>query len=133
MNKIFCWFRNDILKTINYKKKIFPAVVINILCTHQSAATHKVSVQECLSVFTWSFHYKYFFIRNYLWISDLRLTLPIFELQDLFCGQNNWSCHCKYLNARFECNDIVIFIYCHYPLDPNAKSSDTKGKTFSIR
>ena len=46
MNKIFCWFRNDILKTINYKKKIFPAVVINILCTHQSAATHKVSFQE---------------------------------------------------------------------------------------
>ena len=22
--------------------------------------------------------------------------------------------HCKYLNARFECNDIVIFIYSHY-------------------
>ena len=41
--------------------------------------------------------------------------------------------HCKYLNARFECNDIVISIYSHYPLDPNAKSSDTKGKTFSIR
>ena len=41
--------------------------------------------------------------------------------------------HFKYLNARFECNDIVIFIYSHYPLDPNAKSSDTKGKTFSIR
>ena len=37
------------------------------------------------------------------------------------------------LNARSECNDIVIFVYCHYPLDPNAKSSDTKGNTFSIR
>ena len=24
-------------------------------------------------------------------------------------------------------------MYSHYPLDPNAKSSDTKGKTFSIR
>ena len=41
--------------------------------------------------------------------------------------------HCKYLNARFEFNDIVIFMYSHYPLDPNAKSSDTKGKPFSIR
>ena len=41
--------------------------------------------------------------------------------------------HCKYLNAWFECNDIVISIYSHYPLDPNAKSSDTKGNTFSIR
>ena len=41
--------------------------------------------------------------------------------------------HCKFLNARFECNDIVIFKYSHYPLDPNAKSSDTKVKTFNIR
>ena len=41
--------------------------------------------------------------------------------------------HCKYLNAWFECNDIVISVYSHYPLDPNAKSSDTKGNTFSIR
>ena len=41
--------------------------------------------------------------------------------------------HCKYLNARSECNDIVISVYSHYPLDPNAKSSDTKGNTFSIR
>ena len=41
--------------------------------------------------------------------------------------------HCKYLNARFECNDIVIFIYSHYPLDLNAKIFDTKGNTFSIR
>ena len=30
------------------------------------------------------------------------------------------------LNVRFECNDIVISVYSHYPLDPNAKSSDTK-------
>ena len=22
--------------------------------------------------------------------------------------------HCKYLNARFECNDIIIFIYVQY-------------------
>ena len=42
--------------------------------------------------------------------------------------------HYKFLNARFECNDIVIFIYMQsLPLDPNAKSSDTKGKTFCIR
>ena len=41
--------------------------------------------------------------------------------------------HCKYLNARFGCNDIVISVYSHYPLDPNAKSSDTNGKAFSIR
>ena len=40
--------------------------------------------------------------------------------------------HCKYLNARFECNDIVIFVYSHYPFDQNAKTFDTKGKTFSI-
>ena len=45
----------------------------------------------------------------------------------------NFGLHCKYLNARFECNDIVIFIYSHYPLDPNAKIFDTKGNTFSIR
>ena len=35
--------------------------------------------------------------------------------------------HSKYLNAWFECNDIVISVYSHYPLDPNAKSFDTKG------
>ena len=41
--------------------------------------------------------------------------------------------HCKYLNAIFECNDIIIFIYSQYPLDPNAKSSDTKCVTLSIK
>ena len=41
--------------------------------------------------------------------------------------------HTKFLNARFEYNDIVNFIYSHYPLDLNAKSSDTRGKTFGIR
>ena len=42
------------------------------------------------------------------------------------------SCiHCKYLNAWFECNDIVISVYSHYPLDLNAKSSDTKCVTLS--
>ena len=41
--------------------------------------------------------------------------------------------HCKYLNARSECNDIVISVYSHYPLDPNAKSSDTKSNAFSMR
>ena len=53
-------------------------------------------------------------------------------------GTSDWDVqitklHCKFLNARFECNDIVIFIYSHYPVDPNAKTSDTKGKIFSIR
>ena len=33
--------------------------------------------------------------------------------------------HCKYLNARSECNDTVISVYSHYPLDLNAKSSET--------
>ena len=41
--------------------------------------------------------------------------------------------HCKFLNARFECNDIVIFIYVHYPLDQNAIAFDTKGKTCNIK
>ena len=41
------------------------------------------------------------------------------------------SMHCKYLNARSECNDIVISVYSHYPLDLNAKSSDTKCVTLS--
>ena len=41
--------------------------------------------------------------------------------------------HCKFLNARFDCNEIEIFIYSHCPLDRNAKTFDTKGKTFSIR
>ena len=41
--------------------------------------------------------------------------------------------HCKYLNAWFECNDIVISVYSHFPLNSNAKSSDTEGNTFSIR
>ena len=40
--------------------------------------------------------------------------------------------HCKYLNARFECNDIVFFIYSHYPLDRNAKISDAKCFTISM-
>ena len=40
--------------------------------------------------------------------------------------------HCKFWNARFEFNSIVIFIYRHYPLDQNAKAFDTKGKTFDI-
>ena len=48
-------------------------------------------------------------------------------------GQERFSVHCKYLNARSECNDIVISVYSHYPLDPNAKSSDTKCGTLSIR
>jgi hypothetical protein len=41
--------------------------------------------------------------------------------------------HREILNARLECNDIVIFIYGHYPLDPNAKSSDTICVNLSIK
>ena len=40
---------------------------------------------------------------------------------------------CKYLNARYECNDIIIFIYSHYPLDPNSKLFDNKCFTLSFR
>ena len=41
--------------------------------------------------------------------------------------------HCYYLNARFDCNDIVISIYSHYPFNQNEKSSDTKCLTLSIK
>ena len=41
--------------------------------------------------------------------------------------------HCKYLNPRSECNDIVISIYSHYLLDPNAKSFDTNCIAISIK
>ena len=51
----------------------------------------------------------------------------------LFLCLSPLELHCKYLNARFECNDIVISVYSHYPFDQNAKTFDTKGKTFSIR
>ena len=34
--------------------------------------------------------------------------------------------YCKCLNARFECNAIIFFVYSHYPFNQNAKSSDTK-------
>ena len=47
--------------------------------------------------------------------------------------KTNTDVPCKYLNARFEYNDIVIFIYSHYTFDQNAKSSDTKCFTLSIK
>ena len=37
------------------------------------------------------------------------------------------------MNGWFECNDIVVSVYSHYPINPNAKSCDTKDITFSIR
>ena len=40
---------------------------------------------------------------------------------------------CKYLNARFECNDIVISVYSYYPFNQNAKSSDSKCSNLSIK
>ena len=40
---------------------------------------------------------------------------------------------CKYLNAKFECNGIVISVYSHYPYNQNAKSSDTKCFTLCIK
>ena len=41
--------------------------------------------------------------------------------------------HSKYLNAGFECNDIVISVNSRYPFDQNSKSSDIKCFTLSIR
>ena len=52
---------------------------------------------------------------------------------EVFLVEQDTIEHCKYLNARSECNDIVISVYSHYPLDPNAKSSDTKCVSLSIR
>ena len=59
--------------------------------------------------------------------------LPCRQFYRPFIAYYVCSLHCKYLNARSECNDIVISVYGHYPLDPNAKSSDTKCITLSIR
>ena len=53
------------------------------------------------------------------------------EGSDNFSRASIFATHCKYLNARFECNDIVIFIYSHYLLDLNAKSSDTHSDIYS--
>ena len=60
--------------------------------------------------------------------------------QDSLCPRLNkkgdkicYTVHCKYLNSKSECNDMVISVYSHYPLNPNAKSSDTKCATLSIR
>ena len=44
----------------------------------------------------------------------------------------NKKVHCKYLNARFEFNAIVISVYSHYLFNQSAKTFDTKGKAFSI-
>ena len=49
---------------------------------------------------------------------------------DCYFTVNIWM---QDMNARFECNDIVIFIYSHYLLDPIAKLSDTKCFNLSIR
>jgi hypothetical protein len=51
-------------------------------------------------------------------------------------GSQPWQSgrvHCKYLNARFVCSDIVITVYSHYPFYQNAKSSDTKCFTLRIK
>ena len=39
------------------------------------------------------------------------------------------SIRCKFLNARFESNDIEIFMYNHYPCVQNAKTFDTRSNT----
>ena len=72
-----------------------------------------------------------FFFALCNWGSFLDWNFLIFKV----AGWKNilWIAHCKYLNARSECNDIVISVYSHYPLDPNTKSSDTKCITLSIR
>ena len=41
--------------------------------------------------------------------------------------------YCKCLNARFECNVIIFFVYSHYPFNQNAKSSDTKCFSLSVK
>ena len=61
--------------------------------------------------------------------SNLYQNCNLNDYQDSFVGTYVDNCHCKYLNARSECNDII---YSHYPLDLNAKSSDTKCVTLSI-
>ena len=71
-----------------------------------------------------------FFSRQKL--SDLNMKKHLGCSKDFFMSSIQ-VVNFKYLNARFECNDIIIFVYSHYLLDPNAKSSDTKGNTFSIR
>ena len=75
-------------------------------------------------------------MNTYSWV--FTLTKVIMIIRNRFClnqGENGctYMLHCKYLNARSECNDIVISVYSHYPLNPNAKSSDTKCGTLSIR
>ena len=69
------------------------------------------------------------------WAKIQMLTTSCWTVTRLHQGLlESLSCiHCKYLNAWFECNDIVISVYSHYPLDLNAKSSDTKCVTLSIR
>ena len=67
--------------------------------------------------------------QNYEWGKQETKTSSL-RVNTLFLNQN---IHCKFLNARFECNDIVIFIYRHYPLHLNAKSSDTKCVTLNIK
>ena len=80
-------------------------------------------------------------------IEHQRKILSLFQdlrsLKKTWKGMNLWSIsitsnlltsvHCKFLNARFERNDTVIFIYSHYPYDQNPKTFDTKVNTFSIR
>ena len=40
--------------------------------------------------------------------------------------------HYKYLNARFECTDIIfsIYMYSHYPFDQNANTFDAEDFAF---
>ena len=53
------------------------------------------------------------------------------SLENMKAGKIHSLIHCKFLNARFECNEIVIFIYSHYHLDPNANTKCT-GKADEV-
>ena len=68
------------------------------------------------------------------WMDDHKPRLCCMHCKYIHWKYNETpNIHCKYLNARSECNDIVISVYSHYPLNSNAKSFDTKCVTLSIR
>ena len=74
------------------------------------------------------------FIQNYTKFKTwLFVCLSLILMVDDFDLCIHFYLHCKYLNKRFEFNGIVIFIYSHYSLNPNAKLSDTECFTLSIR
>jgi hypothetical protein len=55
-----------------------------------------------------------------------RIFQPMRALEFII-GHVVYNLHCKYLNARSECNDIKISVYSYYPLDPNARVMTVYG------